>query len=142
MKKIRTIIILLLAFVAIFIIYEIGAEEPDHIFSGTFEAVQDFFSDIRSGTRNNSIEITATSTFSEKRRDIEERNPSDWEMTDWASEPATDRLAPGGTSTEEEWTHIATGLRIYRHDVRTVEGTSIHRHPHWRPYPTIIGRGD
>lgn len=102
------------------------------------ESTRNFISSTRE--TNSTHEITLTSTTRQQIRDIEINNPFHWEMTNFVSEPATSRRAPGGISTEEEWTHIRTGLRLYRHDVRTVYGRSINGHPHWRPTPIIIGR--
>ena len=125
----------------------VSDEESEEMFSFFADVIADVatgisgvFSDLRtSRTDTTTTVITATSTLSEKYRDFR-RNPSNWEMTDRETEPATDRRAPGGIAIEEEWTHISTGLRIYIHDVQRVDGRSIRNHPHPRPYSVLIAR--
>ncbi|MCL2405219.1 MAG: hypothetical protein FWC92_06700 [Defluviitaleaceae bacterium] len=137
-KLITLLIIFAIALFAAAQINDVLYDEPAlaELFSDAGVAIRNMFTSSRT---NDSITITTASTTYEKYQDVR-RNPSNWEMTDSASEPATSREAPGGIATEEEWTHIPTGVKVYIHDVRTVYGISIDNHPHPRAYPVLLRR--
>ena len=113
------------------IVYEVGS-----VFSDVTETIVNAFKEVFADVP--SKKEVVIDNLSSGIKDIN-KNPSNWQMTNRIEIPATSKNAKGGISIEEEWTHISTGFKMYKHDVKTVKGKSIKRHPHWRLTPTQIG---